>query len=35
MGGGSIKAAAQVEWGDAQNAMDFFAKRPPPRISRR
>ncbi len=27
MGGGSIKAAAQVEWGDAQNAMDFFAKR--------
>jgi len=27
MGGGSIKAAAQVEWGDVQNAMDFFAKR--------
>jgi len=27
MGGASVKAAAQVEWGDAQNAMDFFAKR--------
>lgn len=27
LGGGSIKAAAQWEWGDAQNAMDLFAKR--------
>jgi len=27
MGGSSVKTAAQVEWGDAQNAMDYFAKR--------
>jgi Protein of unknown function (DUF3313) len=27
IGGGSVKAAAQVEWGDAQNAMDLFARR--------
>ena len=26
-GGGSIKAAAQWEWGDVQNAMDLFARR--------
>jgi Protein of unknown function (DUF3313) len=27
IGGGSIKAAAQWQWGDAENAMDLFAKR--------
>jgi uncharacterized protein DUF3313 len=27
VGGGSVKAAAQWEWGDVQNAMDLFAKR--------
>ena len=27
IGGGSVKAAAQVKWGDAQNAMDLFARR--------
>ena len=27
VGGGSLKAAAQVQWGDAQNAMDLFSKR--------
>lgn len=26
-GGGSIKAAAQWEWGDVQNAMDLFSRR--------
>jgi hypothetical protein len=26
-GGGSVKAAAQWEWGDAENAMDLFARR--------
>jgi hypothetical protein len=27
IGGGSVKAAAQWQWGDVQNAMDLFAKR--------
>ena len=27
VGGGSVKAAAQVQWGDAENAMDLFARR--------
>jgi len=27
VGGGSLKAAAQVQWGDAQNAMDLFSTR--------
>ncbi len=27
VGGGSLKAAAQLEWGDAENAMDLFSKR--------
>jgi len=27
VGGGSLKAAAQVQWGDAENAMDLFARR--------
>lgn len=27
LGGGSIKAAGQWKWGDAENAMDLFAKR--------
>jgi hypothetical protein len=27
IGGGNVKAAAQVQWGDAQNAMDLFARR--------
>jgi hypothetical protein len=27
VGGGSVKAAAQWQWGDVQNAMDLFARR--------